>query len=250
VPVGRDPDGEDLPDPTGGSNYADFSAQPLFTWPGPDSSDIDQNALGDCYFLATIGSMAHTNSDFIARSMVELGDGSYAVRFFRDRRPVYLRVDGDLPTNGSGALVYAGLGANGALWGAIAEKAWAYFRQNDGNYQSAAGGWPDEVYSAFGTTSTSHGRNIFGNWEGGPDALINYILNEWIAGKSVTVCTPSSTPGLLVGDHAYGVESLYWSGTGWRVVLRNPWGGSGAYVDLDAAQLAANIERVDSAFVA
>ena len=248
VAVGRDPQGENLADPDGGANYVDFSANPLFNGLMPSKDDIDQNKLGDCYFLATLSSMAKTNPDFVRRSVTALGDGSYAVRFFRNNAAVYVRVDGDLPTDGMNNIVYAGLGAGGAMWGPVLEKAWAYFRYNDSNYQSIAGGWPSEVYSALGVGSLSRGRNIFGNWEGGASALIDHVRNELWSGKSVVVCTPGS-PGMLVGNHCYTVDSVYWSGGTWRCVLRNPWADNPTYVDITADQLAANIDQVDSAWL-
>jgi hypothetical protein len=257
--VGREPLGEDLPDPDGGGMYQNFAAgRSLFSATTPLADDINQTALGDCYFMATVASMARTNPDFIRRSVVDLGDGTFAVRFFRNNQPVFVRVDADLPTDGMNNLVYARFGSTGVLWGPIVEKAWAYFRRNDSNYKSIEEGFPDEVYQAFGVNYAFHGTNIFGNWEGGSWSLMSYVMNELWSGKSVTVCTRGGSPPKLEGSHCYTVDSIIWDGQ-WKVRVRNPWGRDGdktvegpddAYLTLTADELAANIDRVYSAWVA
>jgi len=246
VPVGRDPNGENLADPVADPNdgfawYASFSSNPLFALGGPVQDDIDQNALGDCYYLATLASIARTNADRIRQSVVELGDGSFAVRFYKNNQPVYIRVDGDLPVNNMNGLIYGGLGTQSSIWGAIMEKAFAYFRNNNSNYASIEGGWSDEAYRVLGQSSSAVSTFFMQ-----ADAIMDHILNELLAGKSVTVSTPGNG-NFLVGNHVYSVDTIYWDANGVRhIKLRNPWG---FYNDLTATQLAASIEQVDSAYV-
>ena len=246
--VSRDPHGQNFQDPTGGSNYQNFSSKPLFSTAGPVKDDIDQNGLGDCYFLATLGSIAKTDADRIRQHVVELGDGTYAVQF----GSTYIRVDGDLPTNGSGTLVYAGLGTGNSVWTAVMEKAYAYYRHGDGDYHSIEGGWMDEVYGAMGSgTSTQDVDWWYKLWNNSDD-LWNYVNGELNAGKAVTVGTPDGSAN-LVGSHAYMVDHTYVSGGVKHVVLRNPWGpnntGGNPYVDLTADQLFNSICKVQSAYV-
>ena len=47
------------------------------------------------------------------------------------------------------------LGAQGSMWVAIMEKAYAFFRTGEGTYQSIEGGWMTEAYTALGVHSTS-----------------------------------------------------------------------------------------------
>jgi len=243
--VSRDANGQNFIDPLGGSNYQNFSSRPLFSTSGPVKDDIDQGNLGDCYFMASLGSVAKTNPDRIRQHIVELGDGTYAVQFGN----TFIRVDGDLPTNGYGSPSYAGLGTGGSVWTAVMEKAFAYYRHGDSDYHSIEGGWMDEGFSAMGVgTNTLNVDWWYKTWNNSND-LWNYVTNELNAGKAVTIATPSSSPD-LVGNHAYMVDRTYVDGYGTRhVVLRNPWGGSGAYVDLTAAQLYNSIGTVQSAYV-
>jgi Ca2+-binding RTX toxin-like protein len=254
-----DPDGQDLPDPelmpnNGGIYWRSFADKPIFSTSGPIKDDVDQQYLGDCYFMATLSSIAKTNPDRIRQSVTELGDGTYAVRFWDGSTPQYVRVDADLPTDWAGTPVYARLGTQQSMWVAIMEKAWAFYRHNDSKYASAEGGFPSEVYSALGCSSTKVESTWGYRWANKPDDLWNYIAGELGAGKSVTACTGSpSNPELIVGDHCYEVDSVYIDGMGVRhVVVRNPWGPAGdssAYVDLTAAQFMVNFDEVDSAWV-
>ena len=107
--------------------------------------------MGDCYFLAGLGAVAKANPDRVRQHVVDLGDGTYGVQF----ASTYIRLDGDLPTDGYGHLVYAGLGTGGSLWPAIMEKAFAYYRRGDSDYDSLWGGWTGEAFSAMGASTDS-----------------------------------------------------------------------------------------------
>ncbi|HEY7120881.1 MAG TPA: C2 family cysteine protease [Tepidisphaeraceae bacterium] len=245
VPITRDLDGQNFPDPVGGMNYASFANNPLFNTGGPSKDDIFQQKLGDCYFMATISSIAKINPDKIRQSVVDLGDGTYAVQFWNNGSPVFVRVDGDLPRDGSNNLIYGGLGSGNCLWGAIMEKAWAYYRHNDSDYQSIVGGWPDQAYSALGICSSTQSTFAY-TFSNQPDQLWNYVTNELALGKSVVACTYGST-STLVKSHCYEVDSTYIDGNNVRhLVLRNPWGFN---TDVTAAQFLADVSQVDSAFV-
>ena len=76
--------GGDLPDPiitSGATHYQNFSGQPLFGTNGPGEDDISQGQVGDCYFLAVLSSVAKINPWRIRQAVVDLGDGTYCVRF-------------------------------------------------------------------------------------------------------------------------------------------------------------------------
>jgi hypothetical protein len=147
--TGIDAVGEDLPDPAAepedvpNVTKKNYASSPLFGPAGPRKEDVDQGALGDCYFLARLGSLASTDPAYIRNSVAPLGDGSYAVRFWDNDFPhaaVYVRVDADLWTNSQNRPAYAGILPNRGAWVAIMEKAYAVARRDLVTYDSIDGG--------------------------------------------------------------------------------------------------------------
>jgi Ca2+-binding RTX toxin-like protein len=255
VAVSRELLGQNLSEPinAAGNGLTNFSSRPLFAAGGPHQDDIDQNGLADCYFLATLGAIADSNPDRIRQSVVELGDGTYAVRFYRDGREHYVRVDGDLPTS-NGTPVFAGLGTEGSVWVAIMEKAFAFFRHNNSNWNALNGGRSGDVFERLGSAQETRGLLEFSFIGGGANYLWDYINASLGAGRAVTIATPDRDAGPLVKNHVYMVDYVYLAADGTRrIVLRNPWGPNNTngnpYVDLSATQLFNNITRVCTAQV-
>ena len=91
--------GQSLADPTAGYAYRNFASVPLFNG-GPNYTDVAQGALGDCYYLASLASLADTDPALVKQMIAPLGDGTFAVRFYRNGQEVYLRLDADLPSPG------------------------------------------------------------------------------------------------------------------------------------------------------
>ncbi len=241
--VSSELNGDNLVDPTAGAGlvYRNFSTKPLFADNGPVANDVQQGYLGDCYFLATLSSTAKADANLIKQSVVELGDGTYAVKFVKNGAEMYFRVDGQLPTWGNGALAYANTGTQNSVWVAIMEKAYAMFRTGANTYASIESGWMSEVYSALGKSSTS----MFSTSSAA--SLLNVIKTALEQGKSVTYGTTTPTDGApLIGGHAYMVDHVNADAQGnlVSVTLRNPWGIDGAgndgandgYVTITAAQ--------------
>jgi hypothetical protein len=254
--VDRDPDGSDLMDPLIESNdtsasYTSWDDQPLFADAGPTADDIAQGALGDCWLLATLSSIADVSPDTIRNMVVGLGDGSFAVRIEDSGSEVYVRVDADLPTS-YGSLTYAELGQQDSIWVPILEKAWAFYRADDSDYASLAGGWMSEVYTAVGADPTSDSSFASAT------ELYDHLNAELTASHSVTLATITSASS-LVGNHAYMVDRVYVSDGVQYVVVRNPWsldGGtlsdsdsSDGYVTITASQLLVDLSKVQSAAV-
>ena len=222
--------GQNLPDPstTMDVTYANFSDRPLFNDDVPVAQDVVQGDVGDCYFLVTLAAVAKANAQLIRQRVAALGDGTFAVRFLQDGLERYFRVDGELPANESGEPLFARLGASGAIWAPVMEKAYAFFRGGVGTYESLDSGWMSEGFAALGVESdeldTAHS---------GTD-LLKFIDRELDAGGAVTFATddvPDEIP--LVEGHAYSIESirLARSGRPLSVTLRNPWGKDGAGAD-------------------
>ena len=154
------------------------------------------------------------------------------------------------------------MGGEGSNWVAIMEKAFTFFRRNEGTYSSISNGWMSEAFLGLGSSTfseTADGSNI-----------LNWLRNELNAGKAVTFATKGTVPvGCpCVGSHAYMVErvntvtiALPFGGSVTipvSVTLRNPWGYDGAgsdsdtsdgYVTLTGEQAAGVLWKAQSAFV-
>ena len=108
--IGLDALGEALPDSSKQSgdtgSLVAYDSNPLFGAGGPKVTDVNQGAVGTCYYLARLAAFAMKEPEFIKKSVAPLGDGSYAVRFWRDGAEDYVRVDSDLWSSG-GAPIYA-----------------------------------------------------------------------------------------------------------------------------------------------
>ena len=113
--------------------------------------------------MSSLGEAALKNPSIITNMFVVNGDGTYTVRFYSSGRAQYVTVDSYLPTNSSGQLIYANLGAmfnnsGTELWTALAEKAYAQINEmgwlrsglpgnGQNSYSAIEGGY---IYAALG----------------------------------------------------------------------------------------------------
>ena len=111
-----------------------FAHYELFSPGGPTGSDVEQGDLGDCYFLGPLSAVAESRPDVIRNMVTALGDGTYAVRFYRGGRPYYLRVDADLWVKSPQLPRFARVGNGDNIWAALIEKAYVFFRFDEGVY--------------------------------------------------------------------------------------------------------------------
>lgn len=214
------------PDVTWSANgYAGFADMPLFA-DGPTYDDIDQGAIGDCYFLAALSSLSESDPRVIREAIAPLGDGTFAVRFHRDGQAVYVRVDADLPVRSGGGLAYAGLSPTGEIWVPLMEKAYAHFRRGENSYASLSMGWMSTVYREV-TNGWTASRTVGVDGE----ALAAYLQGHFDAGHAVTVGSRSDAGWPIVGQHAYVVRSVQQAGADYHVTVYNPWARDGVYYD-------------------
>ena len=217
--------GQNLVDPASTYIYSNFSTRPLFA-DTPEYNDIDQGYLGDCYFLASLASLADQDPGVIKQMIAPMGDGTYAVRFYSGTTAVYLRVDADLPTSGS-APIYAGLGRDNELWVALAEKAYAFFRYGQNSYASIEGGWMGDVNRAVtGVASPNVSTSSMS-----ASSIATTISNYLSAGHALTAATWSTAGAPFVGNHAYMVKSIETSEGTTYVTVYNPWAWDGVSWD-------------------
>ena len=221
--------GQSLVDPkidSYASGYRSFSGNPLFV-NGPQFSDIHQGANGDCYFLASLGALAQNEPQAIQQAISPLGDGTYVVRFYRNGQAVYLRLDADLPVNGS-SLSYAHTGSQGQIWAPLMEKAYAFFRYSQNSYASLWGGWMSNVFqdvvnsssSTFSVSQNSSATN-----------LAAFLTSQLQAGHAVTAASYSNSPSPIVSNHAYMIQSVTTTAQGTFITVYNPWGVDGVSYD-------------------
>jgi Ca2+-binding RTX toxin-like protein len=235
----RDPNGPNLADPTCDAAKSSYSnnnllgSKPLFGPNGPQINDIRQGNLGDCYYLATIASIAKANPDRIRETIVDMGDHTFAVRYFDSYgNEQYFRVDDDVPLNSNGGMYYAGLGQSGSLWVAMMEK--AFVVEESGYYGKAgyqegygnvSGGFSEDVFQLMGITPTK-----LGNWASA--ASLKDIAAQLALGKAMTTNSDWSAYGFTPGDHVvkthvYTIVSVDLNAN--TITLRNPWGSDAGF---------------------
>lgn len=221
-------DGRDLKDPVldpYATKYTDYSDRPLFV-DGAQYNDIIQGGLGDCYYLASLAGLAQQDPALVRQVIAPLGDGTYAVRFYRYGREFYYRIDGDLPTNSYGKLVYARLTPQGETWVALMEKAYAHFRYNENTYDSLTGGWMSTVLRELTNKSTDT------HWTTSDANRTYTYIQTWLdAGHAVTAGSITNPSSPVVGSHAYMVESVFTVDGVQYIRVYNPWGVDGRGVD-------------------
>ena len=215
--------GQNIVDPASSYGYTNsYAGRPLFS-NGPQYNDIEQGSLGDCYFLAGLSALAQTDPNLIQQSITALGDGTYAVRFYKGSTAYYYRIDAQLPSSGGG-LAYARLTQSGSeLWVALLEKAFAQFRSGQNSYASIEAGSPDEALKAI----TGASCKTYSSKSLGANTLAQQIQTELAAGHAVAAAsTADKFP--IVGSHAYEVHAVEKNSAGtWYVTVYNPWGVDG-----------------------
>jgi hypothetical protein len=266
TPVGLEPLGEDLADPLpsssdSGLTLLDFKDRPLFGPNGPSKNDIFQGSVGDCYFVASLSAIADVNPEFIRNMVIALGDGTYAVRFYQNGVPIYVRVDADLWVNSvTSQLRYAKLGSTGALWVPIVEKAYAIMRRDTASYDSIEyGDGTLDGHLNLDLTQWSYNDGVTKEqvlqWvqsgspagplmdarNAGVEAYLAWVQQQRAQGAAliagsvsgVTDNTPITETSWRRGQHIYMVDRVLTDSAGKRVgiVLRNPYGGEHAIRD-------------------
>lgn len=149
--------------------------------------DVDQGNLGDCYFLASLASMAQTPNFFYGgdNSVIEIIHPDYTrgrrageidprkIKYFAvkmylpipsdkqdphtGRTPVKVLVAPTQDLVGRNPLEYAQKADSGELWVAIVEKAFAEIR---GGYKFIEGGFPEEGFALLLNKSANDFTNI------------------------------------------------------------------------------------------
>jgi Calpain family cysteine protease/CARDB len=220
---------------------------------GTDYTDINQGAVGDCYYVATLAGLALRDDQAIQDMFIDNGDNTYTVRFFERVGGTwvadYVTVDKMLPTTSWGAAVYADWGggsytnSGNELWVALAEKAYAQINEEaqisqDGtnSYQGIAGGWMNNVLSHI------RGRDYSLSWMSSGVTETQW-RNHFVNGGIVMPGTWSTAESPWVGGHAYLQINAYENSGTWYYDFYNPWGYNHANT-LTWARITSNISGV------
>lgn len=215
VPIADD---DLLPDLMPGTGYVDLSEEEFWgddRVTAPNSEDINQGSLGDCWLLAVLASVA--NDEQAIRRLVTLnGDGTATVRL----------PSGDVEVPLSE--LSASNGGN-APWVRAVE--WAYAQQS-GDYEDLVGdnakrafadvfGADTEVFRPEPDGPTTYDPDR--TQDLGPTQSVDRLQAAIAAGKPATVSVHDK---IGVEGHEFSVEEVQVDPhTGERtIIIRNPWG--------------------------
>lgn len=210
---------------------------------GPQYTDVQQGAAGDCWLLSAYASIAAFRSTYIENMFHYVGtwtlsDGQvafYNVTFYNDSGIAHtVMVDTELPAGPCPGGYEYDQPVNGVLWAALLEKAYAEANgqeyvdtQNPGqdSYAALWGGYPAWVMTAVTDCAASSGpinsSQITTDLNSG-----NTDLNSGNAIVCIWTTTPSSPE--IVGDHSYGIVG-YNPNCQSPFTVYNPWGGNALY---------------------
>ncbi|MGO4263725.1 C2 family cysteine protease [Lysobacter sp. TAB13] len=223
----------------------------------PSSSDIEQNSLGDCYFVSPLGSMAQQQPQRLENAIKYNADkGTFTVTFYKEEstgflglgdkevKPVKIEVsqgelEGNLSRRG-GSTVDGHPGRDGPIWPAVMETAYAKMHDSnpkdglqEGYDKTAHGGWPaDALFTLTGVHGQTVSNSDFDDM--GMEKAYKKLDTALKEHRPVTLATKSEDTHWfrddapkdgLVNRHAFMVERVYKDEHG-EVMLqvRNPWG--------------------------
>jgi len=209
-------------------------------------TDPIQGALGDCYFIAALASVAWARPYAIAQRTRAWGDPDNAdklnldlIEFFKPAGTWQkVEVDEKILMNQVGGnynYIYAKSLDPGEIWPAVYEKAYVAFRTGvnpptQANYGSIAGGDPvAAMRTIIGLTPYYYGNAGMSTTQIWSTILSN-VINKKTVNPMVAWTYPKSPTGInydtahIAGNHAYSLVGAQISGGQPYVILRNPWG--------------------------
>lgn len=217
---------------------------PLFDSDGPNYWDIAQGSVGDCWLLASLGTVAFRTPAIIQDMFIDNGDGTYTVKFYYDgSEPSYLTVDRYLPSGTDRARTRHSLPAGGTsdeMWVALAEKAYAQFNESGGVQRdwtnSYAGLENGGTLEAVPYLTGQIPELDFIDVDNSADLVSQWDRGDYIAISSFSSFDspdPAIDANGVVTSHQY-VMIGYDSATQ-KFKLFNPWGLDGGVIGNDVA---------------
>jgi hypothetical protein len=202
-----------------------------------DPNDVEQGALGDCYFVAQLAAQAKTNPGRIKDLIKDNGNNTFTVTLhLKDPANPYKRVatpivvDAQFPQK-DGGVAYAKPGDRGntgpELWVMLIEKA---FAKHSGSYELIRGSKTRDG-DVFGMMSGTNSGSI--SLGLGADLLLQKLSAALTNGQAISFGAKSKntadealqgeakTAGVVL-NHAYSLLGV--DAKARTVDLRNPWG--------------------------
>lgn len=214
-------------------------------------SDPVQGALGDCYFIAALSSVAWARTYVIAQrtraTAVGTNDFVDMVEFYKAGKPEKVEVTEKIPLiSPNNTFIYARSSEKGEIWPAVYEKAYAKWRTgvttDTPDYAPIAGG--DPVGAAAQLTGLT--PYYFGNASMTADAIWQKVRENSVSAKTFNPMVAWTYPSgdaspdkvnystaHLVANHAYSILGWQFVNNQKYVVLRNPWGTYEATLNVD-----------------
>ncbi|KAJ3130143.1 hypothetical protein HK098_006202 [Nowakowskiella sp. JEL0407] len=238
------PDTFDLPDVRRVNEIFD---KPKFFVDGCDPGDIMQGAIGTCYFLAAVASLANM-ANLIERICVARDEqvGVYGFVFFRDGEWVSVVIDDQLATNasysnsglnyflsekvyeehiakGSKSLYFTACKDDNETWMPLLEKAYAKIH---GSYGAVDGGWGGEAIEDItgGVSRKIVLRDILDTDAFWKDELLKANTDRMFSVALMGASDSYQNDKDLVFGHAYSVLKTVEIDGVRLILLRNPWG--------------------------
>lgn len=225
----------------------------LYNSGGPSEADIQQDALGDCYFVATLGAVAKQNPDAI-RNMISYDKSTreFTVTLHdKDGKPQQIKVSQNEVLDNilfrHGGSTADNTNQFKATWPAVVETAYAKMHDSnpgdgltEGYNAIANGGWPKDAMQAITGDrgdEITYGKSWFESEGSALDREAGQINAAVGNGRPVTLWTVPEHRGLidkilgrdgaqdgLADNHVYIVDGVHKNADGeWMVTLRNPW---------------------------
>jgi hypothetical protein len=211
--------------------------------------DPVQGAVGDCYLIAALASIAWTRPYVIANRTRASGPGQQdfvdMVEIHDAGKTTRVEVTEKLPLNAPGnTYIYCRSSETGEIWPAVYEKAYAKWRTKDAgdtpNISAIAGGDPVAACAQL-TGLTPY---YFDCPSMTADAIWTKVRENSISRKTFnpivawTYCSPPArvnyADAQLAGCHAYSILGWLYDNGNEYIVLRNPWGFFEATLNVDS----------------
>jgi len=176
-------------------------------------TDIQQGALGDCYFLAALSAIAFTHPEIIKSmftkgSLLEGANPVYTTKWLLNGKPTTFAVNNKIPATPSSGIPYFVQEKGGNYWPLVLEKTWAKLF---GDYKTIESGLQSEVFKAITQAPVNvYSHNKVVSWQDKEN-----FWNKLVAGTSnkfpMGAITPGTPPGNIgvMGGHAYAVLGAY-----------------------------------------